>query len=246
MAHGIKKHLKRLRAPKKWKLNKLGGIWAPNPKSGPHKKFDSFPLILILRNRLKYALNNQEVIQILQQRTVMVDKKIKTEKNYPTGFMDIISIDKTKEDFRLLVDTLGRFILHKIEPKESVLKLCKVVEGKKGQRGIPYIITHDGRTIRFPDPFIKKNDTILYDLSEKKIIDFIKFEMGSLCIIMGGPNVGRIGIVLQQEKNFNQEEMIKLRDGEGSDFSAKITFVFVIGKGKRSFISLPKGRGIRS
>jgi hypothetical protein len=34
----------------RWMLSKLGGIWAPKPKSGPHKKFDSFPLILILRN----------------------------------------------------------------------------------------------------------------------------------------------------------------------------------------------------
>mmetsp|Transcript_39146 Transcript_39146/g.76534 ORF Transcript_39146/g.76534 Transcript_39146/m.76534 type:complete len:87 (+) Transcript_39146:58-318(+) len=75
MAHGIKKHLKRLRAPKIWKLTKLGGIFAPNPKSGPHKKFESFPLILILRNRLKYALNNQEAVQILQQRSIKVDKK---------------------------------------------------------------------------------------------------------------------------------------------------------------------------
>ena len=47
MVPGIRKHLKRLKAPKKWMLSKLGGIWAPNPKSGPHKKLDSFPLILI-------------------------------------------------------------------------------------------------------------------------------------------------------------------------------------------------------
>mmetsp|Transcript_16550 Transcript_16550/g.41850 ORF Transcript_16550/g.41850 Transcript_16550/m.41850 type:complete len:251 (+) Transcript_16550:58-810(+) len=245
MAHGIKKHLKRLRAPKKWKLTKLGGIWAPNPKSGPHKKFESFPLILVLRNRLKYALNNQEAIQILQQRSIKVDKKIRTEKNYPTGLMDIISIEKTEENFRLLVDTLGRFILHRIEEKESMFKLCKVIQSTKGQRGIPYIVTHDGRTIRFPDPFIKTNDTILFDLSEKKIIDFIKFEVGSLCIITGGPSVGRIGIVLQQGKNFIEEEMIKLKDANGIEFSTKFSFIFVIGKGRKSFISLPKDKGIR-
>ena len=68
MVPGIKKHLKRLKAPKKWMLSKLGGIWAPKPKSGPHKKFDSFPLILILRNKLHYALNRREVIQIMQKK----------------------------------------------------------------------------------------------------------------------------------------------------------------------------------
>merc|ERR1711966_428972 len=104
MARGIKKHLKRLKAPKKWMLNKLGGIWAPNPKSGPHKKTESFPLILVLRNKLKNALNNREVTQILKQKVIKVDGKVKVEKNYPTGIMDVISIEKTNENFRILYD----------------------------------------------------------------------------------------------------------------------------------------------
>jgi small subunit ribosomal protein S4e len=244
MAHGIKKHLKRLRSPKGWKLSKLGGIWAPNPKSGPHKKFESFPLILIIRNRLKYALNNQEAVQILQQGSIKVDKKIRTEKNYPAGLMDIISIEKTKENFRLLLDTFGKFLLHRIEEKESLFKLCKVIKSTKGQRGIPYIITHDGRSIRFPDPFIKINDTVLFDLSQKKIIDFIKFEIGSLCIITGGPSVGKIGIITHLGKNFIEEEKIKLKDVDGIEFFSKFPYIFVIGKGKKSFISLPKTKRI--
>lgn len=245
MAKGNKKHLKRLRAPKNWKLDKLGGIWGPNPKSGPHKKLNSFPIILILRNRLKYALNNREATQILQQRTIKVDKEIRTEKNYPTGIMDIITIEKTKENFRLLYDTYGRFVLHRVEEKESLFKLCKITQLTRGNRGIPYIVTHDGRTIRFPNPLIKKNDSILLDLSEKKIIDFLKLDVGSLCLIVGGNNIGRIGIVLDDEKSSNRNEIIKLKDAEGNEFSTKISFIFVIGKGKKSFISLPRRRGVR-
>ena len=37
MARGPKRHLKRLNAPKHWMLDKLGGIWAPRPSTGPHK-----------------------------------------------------------------------------------------------------------------------------------------------------------------------------------------------------------------
>ncbi|KAG8367164.1 hypothetical protein BUALT_Bualt16G0044100 [Buddleja alternifolia] len=53
MARGLKKHLKRLNAPKHWMLDKLGGAFAPRPSSGPHKSRECLPLILILRNRLK-------------------------------------------------------------------------------------------------------------------------------------------------------------------------------------------------
>ena len=81
MARGIKKHLKRLNAPKNWNLCKLGGIWAPKPSSGPHKKEESYPLSLILRNKLKYAVNNREIVQILQQKEIYVDGKIRLEKN---------------------------------------------------------------------------------------------------------------------------------------------------------------------
>jgi small subunit ribosomal protein S4e len=60
---------------------------APKPSSGPHKARECLPLILILRNRLKYALTYREVISILMQRQVMVDGKVRTDKTYPSGFM---------------------------------------------------------------------------------------------------------------------------------------------------------------
>ncbi|XP_040954281.1 MAP3K epsilon protein kinase 1 isoform X2 [Gossypium hirsutum] len=40
----------------------------PKPSSGPHKLRECLPLILILRNRLKYSLTYREVIGILMQR----------------------------------------------------------------------------------------------------------------------------------------------------------------------------------
>merc|ERR1712205_56165 len=131
MVSGLKKHLKGLKAPKKWMLSKLGGIWAPKPKSGPHKKFDSFPLILILRNKLHYALNSREVIQILQKKEIKIDGKVRTEKNYPTGKK---KPKKTSGFFMInWVD-----LLCMVHNNESSFKLCKVLKLKKGQHGIPF------------------------------------------------------------------------------------------------------------
>ena len=50
------KHLKRINAPNHWLLDKLSGVWAPRPSAGPHKLRECLPLIIMLRNRLKYAL----------------------------------------------------------------------------------------------------------------------------------------------------------------------------------------------
>ena len=49
MARGPKKHLKRLNAPKHWMLDKMGGMWAPCPSTGPHKMRECLPIILCLQ-----------------------------------------------------------------------------------------------------------------------------------------------------------------------------------------------------
>jgi len=152
MARGPKKHLKRLNAPKHWMLDKLGGVWAPRPSTGPHKLRECLPLIILLRNRLKYALTGKEVKYILMQRLVKIDGKARTDSTYPAGFMDTISIEKTNEHFRLLYDVRGRFSVHRVSADEAKFKLCRVKEVAKGAKGVPYMVTHDGRTIRYPDP----------------------------------------------------------------------------------------------
>ncbi|KAK8516021.1 hypothetical protein V6N12_066856 [Hibiscus sabdariffa] len=245
MARGLKKHLKRLNAPRHWMLDKLGGAFAPKPSSGPHKSRECLPLILILRNRLKYALTYREVIAILMQRHVMVDGKVRTDKTYPAGFMDVVSIPKTNEDFRLLYDTKGRFRLHAITGDETKFKLCKVRSVQFGQKGIPYLNTYDGRTIRYPDPLIKANDTIKLDLESNKIVDFIKFDVGNVVMVTGGRNRGRVGVIKNREKHKGSFETIHVQDAAGHEFATRLGNVFTIGKGTKPWVSLPKGKDRR-
>ncbi|CAI0392083.1 unnamed protein product [Linum tenue] len=241
MARGLKKHLKRLNAPKHWMLDKLGGAFAPKPSSGPHKSRECLPLVLILRNRLKYALIGSEANAILMQRHVMVDHKVRTDKTFP----DVISIPKTNENFRLLYDTKGRFRLHSIRDEESKFKLCKVRTIQFGQKGIPYLNTFDGRTIRYPDPLIKPNDTIKLDLESSKIVDFIKFDVGNVVMVTGGRNRGRVGIIKNREKHKGSFETVHIQDSMGHEFATRLGNVFTIGKGTKPLVSLPKGKGIK-
>lgn len=45
------------------------------------------PLIVFLRNRLKYALTGDEVKKIVKQRLIKVDGKVRTDTTYPAGLM---------------------------------------------------------------------------------------------------------------------------------------------------------------
>ncbi|KAJ3381513.1 40S ribosomal protein S4, partial [Lobulomyces angularis] len=242
---GPKKHLKRLNAPKHWMLDKLTGTWAPRPSPGPHKLRESLPLIIFLRNRLKYALTGKETTSIMMQRLVKVDGKVRTDVTYPAGFMDVITIEKTNENFRLIYDTKGRFIIHRITAEEAKYKLCKVKKVQLGAKGIPFAVTHDGRTLRYPDPLIKVNDTVKVDLETGKATDFIKFDTGNLVYITGGHSMGRIGTITHRERHHGGFDIVHVKDALDRTFATRIANIFVIGQGVKPWISTPKGKGIK-
>jgi len=244
MVRGPKKHLKRLNAPKHWMLDKMGGIWAPKPSAGPHKGRESLPLIIILRNRLKYALTKREVTMICMQKLVKVDGKTRTDQRFPAGFMDVVTIEKSGDQFRLLYDTKGRFVLHPIGNDEAKFKLCRVTKQSVTAKATPYIVTHDGRTIRYADPIIKVGDTVKVDLKTGKVIDVLPFNIGNLVVITQGRNTGRVGVLVNRDRHPGSFDIVHVKDSEGNEFATRLRTAFVIGHGAESSVALPRGKGI--
>jgi len=242
---GNKKHLKRLAAPKHWMLDKLSGVWAPRPSTGPHKLRECLPLIIILRNRLKYALTGEEVRMILCNKLVKVDGKARLDPKYPAGFMDVISIRKIDSDFRLLYDVKGRFRLVKIDSEEANFKLCRVMRHQLGRGGVPYISTHDGRTLRFPDPEVKVGDTVKLNLKTGKVEEFYHCDVGASIMIIKGRNTGRVGNIRKIEKHPGSHNIAHIDDIKGNKFATRMNNVFVIGEHDETHVTLPQGEGVK-
>ncbi|KDQ61365.1 hypothetical protein JAAARDRAFT_30789 [Jaapia argillacea MUCL 33604] len=226
-------------------LDKLSGTYAPRPSPGPHKLRESLPLTVFLRNRLKYALTGREVTMIVMQRLIKVDGKVRTDPTFPAGFMDVVTIEKSGEHFRLLYDVKGRFTIHRITPEEASYKLLKVKKAAVGNKGVPYVVTHDGRTIRYPDPNIKVNDTVKFDIEQGKITDFVKFDTGNIVMVTGGRNMGRAGVIVHREKHIGGFDIVHVKDSLDRTFATRITNIFIIGEGSKPWISLPKGKGVK-
>nr|ACJ84252.1 unknown [Medicago truncatula] len=125
------------------------------------------------------------------------------------------------------------------------LSSARVRSVQFGQKGIPYLNTYDGRTIRYPDPLIKANDTIKLDLENNKITDFIKFDVGNVVMVTGGRNRGRVGVIKNREKHKGTFETIHVQDASGHEFATRLGNAFTIGKGTKPWVSLPKGKGIK-
>ena len=245
MPRGPKKHLKRLNAPKHWNMAKMAGVWAPKPSAGPHKQRECLPVAIILRERLKYALTGKECQQICMERCVKIDGKVRTDYNYPAGFMDIVELEKSGDRFRLLYDTKGRFVLHRVEKDESQFKLCRIQKVYVTAKKVPVAVTHDGRTLRYPDPSVKVNDTVKVDISSGKMSEIFKFEMGALVMVTKGHNCGRVGQLVHLEKHDGSFSIVTVKDKKGNTFATRQSNVFIIGSGDHAQVSLPKGRGIK-
>jgi small subunit ribosomal protein S4e len=239
--------MKRLVAPKHWMLDKLSGRFAPRPSTGPHKLRDSLPLLVLLRNRLKYALTYKEAMMILKQRQIQVDGRVRTDLTFPAGFMDVIGIPKTDENFRLVYDTKGRYVPLKIDNEEAKFKLGRVQQSRVGPGGVPFIVTHDGTTMRYPDPNTKVLDTVKIDLATKRPIGLIKFEIGCQVYINSGKNRGRIGTLTARDRHPGMFDIVHIKDKADNVFATRLKNAFVIGEGGKSkpLISLPKGGGVR-
>mmetsp|Transcript_7017 Transcript_7017/g.11311 ORF Transcript_7017/g.11311 Transcript_7017/m.11311 type:complete len:195 (+) Transcript_7017:242-826(+) len=179
------------------------------------------------------------------ERHVKVDGKVRTDINFPAGFMDVVSIEKSGDQFRLLYDAKGRFTLHRINDEEIGYKLCRVNKQEVTKKKIPYIATHDGRTIRYADPLIKVNDTVKVELATGKIVDHIKFDSGNLCMVTKGRNAGRVGIIGHIERHPGSFDIVSIKDAAGNTFATRLGNVFSIGQGNKPMITLPKGKGIK-
>ncbi|MRA75740.1 hypothetical protein GH890_30255, partial [Bacillus thuringiensis] len=78
-----------------------------------------------------------------------------------------------------------------------------------------------------------------------KIKQFVKFDVGNVCMMTGGHNLGRVGIVTHRERHPGSFEIIHIKDSQGHTFATRVNNVFIIGKGTKPWVTLPRSKGIK-
>ena len=136
-------------------------------------------------------------------------------------------------------------MLHRVSDEEKGYKLCRVQAVYTTAKKIPVLTTHDGRTIRYPDPLVKVHDVVKVNLETGKMDDFVKFEIGKTCMITKGRNTGRVGTIVAIEKHPGSFDIVTVKDASNHSFATRLGNIFVIGKDDDLQISLPKGKGVK-
>ncbi|MRB67601.1 hypothetical protein GH825_29995, partial [Bacillus thuringiensis] len=68
---------------------------------------------------------------------------------------------------------------------------------------------------------------------------------GNVCMMTGGHNLGRVGIVTHRERHPGSFEIIHIKDSQGHTFATRVNNVFIIGKGTKPWVTLPRSKGIK-
>ncbi|UCE45908.1 MAG: 30S ribosomal protein S4e [Methanobacteriota archaeon] len=236
----MKKHLKRMTAPRRWSVPRKVSKWVMKPRSGPHGKEEAMPLAMILRDVLKVCDNARESMFVIGGRGVAVDGRIVTDPKFPVGLMDVVTLLKTGESYRMLLDYKGRLQLVKIDDKDKGWKLARI-DGKNVVReGKVQLNLHDGRCLLLPKDQYRTGDVLKIEVPSQRIVKALKLDKGSLALLTGGSHPGTIQTI----------EEYRLRRGSGSNivtfkegFSTVKENVFVVGE-KTPEIKLPEAKAI--
>jgi small subunit ribosomal protein S4e len=83
------------------------------------------------------------------------------------------------------------------------------------------------------------------NLETGEVEGLIKFENGAQVLIIGGNNIGRVGVLQHVEKHPSSFDIAHVKDANGHAFATRVNNCFVIGEGKKPVISLLPARGIK-
>lgn len=81
------------------------------------------------------------------------------------------------------------------------------------------------------------NETVQTDLGTGKIINLIKFDMGNVCMVIGGASLSRLGVT-NRERHPGSFDVVHVKDDNGNSFATRVSDSFVTGNGNKPWISL--------
>lgn len=235
---GGTRHLKRHASPRSWPIVRKGYTWVVKPSPGPHPKERSIPLLILIRDVLKFSENAREARKIIKARKVLVDKRVITDHRFPVGLMDVVEFPNINKFYRITLNRKGEVVPIEIDERESFYKLVKIIDKTTVNRGNIQLNLHDGRNIlikvsnpREPSEDIyKTKDSLLIEIPSQKIISHIKYEINKLVFLTGGKHVGELAVIEGIREYKGPWPNRTILRSNGKKFETVEDYVFVVGE----------------
>ena len=219
----VKRHLKRINAPKTWKIQRKGIKFTTKTNPGGMSRSMTMPVANVLKFELKVASTVKEVKHLIFTGEVFVNSKKVTDYKHPVCFTDVLSLPRIEKYYRMLIDTNGILRLVSITKEESVLKITKIT-GKTFIKGKMQLNLLDGRNVLFDKHHYKVKDSLLLTLPEQIVKEHLSYEKGALVLLYQGKHIGKMGKITDIQKD---NIIVKTKDEE---FETSKEYALIVGK----------------
>ncbi|MHA1218350.1 MAG: 30S ribosomal protein S4e [Candidatus Heimdallarchaeaceae archaeon] len=232
---GGKRHLKRYVVSKHIPISKKTDTYAVRPSPGPHAAYDCIPVAILLRDMFQFARNMSEVKRILYERNVVVDGRVKTNRKYPLGFMDVLSLPKMQKHYRMIYTIKKGLRAIPIDENETTEKLCQIKNKTTIKDGLIQLNLHDGRNIVLSkeednNSTYATHDTIKISLPEQKILEKFELKVGTYGFVTSGRWMGRHGAIEEISAHGTKKtKTVTLSTPDGEKIVTLYRYIFVVG-----------------
>ncbi len=227
--------MKRLSAPDFWEIKRKEKKFIVTPSPGPHSSKACMPVAVMLRDVLKTAEDMSEVKQILAAGNVKVNGKIRRDKKFPVGLMDIVEVGE--KYYRVLVGSKG-LKLYEIKKKDAVslIQIKNKTYVKQNKKGLRLQLNlHNGENMLVEDSKDYATGDVLV-MKDGKISDVLPFAKNSMGLVIKGHNIGTMGaiesIIIKQASLKNEVILDVSSNGKSKKLLVPKNYVFIIGKEK--------------
>ncbi|QLH75343.1 MAG: 30S ribosomal protein S4e [Methanomassiliicoccales archaeon] len=206
--------MKRLMAPRSWAVPRKKSVWITGTNPGAHSKQTSMSLMVVIRDMLGLCDTYAEGKKILSNREVLVDGRVVTEERFPVGLMDVVSIPKLNQNYRMMLDRKGKFRLVPISEGKEKWKLCRIDGKTTLSGGKVQLNMNDGRCIIVEKDVWKCGDVVKIELPSQKILDTYRLAKGNVAFIISGSHVGELGVIDEYIiERSSAPNLVKMKDG---------------------------------
>jgi small subunit ribosomal protein S4e len=223
------KKLKRQMAPQFWGITRKNKRFVITVKPGPHKKNESIPSAVFLRDTLKIVTSLREAKAAIYSGKVKIDGVVRKSLHHGIGLMDVVELEDVKDIYRLVPSERKFLMPIKINESEKSKKLVRVTSKTTINKEKMQLGFHDGRSL-ISDTKVNVGDTCVIQIPDLKILDVIKLESGCQCLVIRGVNAGQTGKIENiEEGTFILPKKAVLVLGE-KEIEIPVDIIMAIGK----------------
>lgn len=206
----MKLHMKRITAPKTWKINRRAKVWSvkPNP-IGISAKY-TLPIVNIIRDQLKLTTTLKETKFALNNNEIYVNGKRVKDYKRGVGLFDVVYVKPINKYYRLILKD-GFLTAVEIPESEAKLNLAKLVNKvilpkKMHNKEITKRVQlnlDDGRNFLTDKVDIATGAGVVYNYEKNEIVSIIPLQPGVLAYVEKGSNEGNlVKVVSKEDENF--------------------------------------------